>query len=118
LVRACGVIGICLRTFKRWRKAFLVDGNGEDRRNGSGRLMSHQLSEEERQRILLTCNQPEYATLPPGQIVPALADQVQRACLKERCHRPSGFGSRQCQQSPLILHADNGNALAAGFCLQ
>jgi hypothetical protein len=74
LVRACGVIGICLRTFKRWRKAFLVDGNGEDRRKGSGRLMSHQLSEEERQRILLTCNQPEYATLPPGQIVPALAD--------------------------------------------
>ena len=38
------------------------------------------------------------------------ADLVQRACLKERYHRPSGFGSRQCQQQPLILHADNGNA--------
>jgi transposase InsO family protein len=33
------------------------------------------LAEEERQRILLTCNQPQYAALPPGQIVPALADQ-------------------------------------------
>ncbi|WP_409995711.1 DDE-type integrase/transposase/recombinase [Cyanobium sp. HWJ4-Hawea] len=33
------------------------------------------MSEEERQRILLTCNQAEYASLPPGQIVPALADQ-------------------------------------------
>jgi len=38
------------------------------------------------------------------------ADLVQRACLKERYHRPSSFSSRQCQQSPLILHADNGNA--------
>ena len=36
---------------------------------------------------------------------------VQRACLKERYHRPNGFGSRQCQQQPLILHADNGNAM-------
>jgi putative transposase len=25
LVRACGEIGICLRTFKRWRKAFAGD---------------------------------------------------------------------------------------------
>ena len=38
------------------------------------------------------------------------ADLVQRACLKERYHRPRGFGSRQCHQPPLILHADNGNA--------
>ena len=42
-------------------------------------------------------------------------DLVQRACLKERYRRPSRFGSRQCQQTSLILHADNGNALAAGF---
>jgi hypothetical protein len=26
-------------------------------------------------RILLTCNEPKYADLPPGQIVPDLADQ-------------------------------------------
>jgi transposase InsO family protein len=43
------------------------------------------------------------------------ADLVQRACLKERYRRPSGFGSQQSHQAPLILHADNGNALAAGF---
>jgi len=206
LVSACGVIGICLRTLKRWRKAFLGDGDGKDRRKGSPRLVVHRLSEEERQRILLTCNQPEYASLPPGQIVPALADQglyigsessfyrvlhqagqcnrrgrarlpqeprsvprlradgpnqvwswditylpttvrgvwlylylvvdvwsrkvvawdvaevesaeiaadlVQRACLKERYHRPRGFGGHQPQQKPLILHADNGNAMRA-----
>ena len=68
LVRACGVIGICLRTLKHWRKDFLGEGDGVDRRKGSARLVGHRLSEEERQRILLTCNQPEYAALPPGQI--------------------------------------------------
>jgi putative transposase len=75
LVSACSEIGICLRTLKRWRKAFADDGDGHDRRKGSPRLVLHRLSEEERQRILLTCNQAEYASLPPGQIVPALADQ-------------------------------------------
>ena len=75
LLRACGVIGICLRTLKRWRKAFLDDWDGVDRRKGSARLVGHRLSEEESQRILLTCNQPEYASLPPGQIVPVLAYQ-------------------------------------------
>ena len=75
LVRACGEIGICLRTHKRWRKAFVRDGDGVDRRKGSPRLVSHRLSKEERQWILLACNQAQYASLPPGQIVPALADQ-------------------------------------------
>ena len=75
LVSACGEIGICLRTLKRWRKALTGDGGGHDRRKGFPRLDSHKLSEEERQRILLTCNQAEYASLPPGQILPVLADQ-------------------------------------------
>jgi transposase InsO family protein len=56
-------------------KGFGGDGNGKDRRKDSLRLVSHGLSEEKRQRILLNCNQPEHASLPPGQIVPALADQ-------------------------------------------
>jgi hypothetical protein len=58
LVSACGAIGICLRTLKRWRNVCLGDGGGHDRRNGSHRLVSHKLTQEERQRILLTCNQP------------------------------------------------------------
>ena len=56
LVRACGEIGICLRTLKRWRKTLLGDGGGHDRRKGSARRVLHRLREEERQRILLTCN--------------------------------------------------------------
>jgi transposase InsO family protein len=37
--------------------------------------VSHRLTEEERQRILDTCNQKDFAALPPGQIVPILADE-------------------------------------------
>ena len=75
LVSACREIGICLRTLKRWGKSLVGDGDGKDDRKGSPRLVSHRLSDEERQRILLTCNQPEFAALPPGQIVPILADR-------------------------------------------
>jgi transposase InsO family protein len=49
----------------------------------------------------------DVAELESAQIA---ADLVQRACLKERYHRPSEFGSRQCQEQPPILHSDNGNA--------
>lgn len=69
------LLGVGLSTLQRWRRQFTGDGDGTDGRKGSQRLVSHRLSEEERQRILLTCNQSEFAALPPGQIVPALADQ-------------------------------------------
>ena len=76
--RACRLaelFGVGLTTLQRWRRQFTGDGGGLDRRKGSPRLVSHRLTEEERQRILLTCNQAEFAALPPGQIVPILADQ-------------------------------------------
>ena len=41
------------------------------------------------------------------------AELVQRACLRERYCRPKGFGANQSRQPPLILHADNGNAMRA-----
>jgi len=44
-----------------------------DRRKGSYRHVAYRLSEEERQLILLTCNEPEFAALPPGQFVPVFA---------------------------------------------
>ena len=69
------LLGVGLTTLQRWRRQFAGDGDGLDRRKGSHRLVSHRLSDEERQRILLTCNQSEFAALPPGQIVPILADR-------------------------------------------
>jgi len=75
LVRACDVTCICLRTLKRWRREFKAAVNGTDRRKGSSRKVAHRLSVEECQRIVLTCNEPKYASLPQDQIVPDLADQ-------------------------------------------
>jgi len=69
------LLGMGLTTLRRWSRQFAGDGDGIDRRKGSHRQVAHRLSDEERQRILLTCNQPEFAALPPGQIVPILADQ-------------------------------------------
>jgi len=77
-------MGISLRTLQRWRRQFAAcaggrDGHGRcdggDRRKGSARHVPHRLSEQERQEILAVCNQPQYASLPPAQIVPDLADQ-------------------------------------------
>ena len=72
------LMGVGLTTLQRWRHEFKADANGVDRRKGSTRKVAHRfhrLSVEEGQRILLTCNEPKYADLPPGQIVPDLADQ-------------------------------------------
>jgi transposase InsO family protein len=69
------LLGVGLTTLQRWRRQFAGDGDGLDRRKGSHRQVAHRLSEEERQRILLTRNEPEFAALPPGQIVPILADR-------------------------------------------
>ncbi len=64
-------------------------------------------------RRLPDCRQTQPPQMVSADQRPAdiAADLVQRACLRERYRRPSGFGSHQCQQQPLILHADNGNAM-------
>lgn len=70
---ACRELGITLRTLQRWTQT------GELRTDGRPLAVrpepANKLSEAERQAILTTCNQAEYASLPPSQIVPRLADQ-------------------------------------------
>ncbi len=71
---ACNLLGFSLRTMQRWRDP--TGTAGEDRRSSAQRpAPSNKLSEEERDRIVATCNAPEFASLPPSQIVPRLADQ-------------------------------------------
>lgn len=73
LAPACSIVGITSRTFERWTKG------GEIREDGRPTAKRpepcNKLTPEERQQVLDTCHQPEYASLPPGQIVPELADQ-------------------------------------------
>ncbi|CUH40986.1 putative transposase OrfB [Jannaschia seosinensis] len=71
---ACAALGLNPRTLQRWRDP--VGGICEDRRPSADRpAPTNRLSEAERDKIVATCNAPEFASLPPSQIVPRLADR-------------------------------------------
>jgi putative transposase len=67
--KACAIVGITLRCLLRWRD------DDVDRRSTRVQVPKNSLSEAEVQAILTTVNQPEFAHLPPTQIVPMLADK-------------------------------------------
>lgn len=72
--KACEELGISDRTYRRWTS--VVDGVQEDARaDAQHEAPANKLSTQERQAILDVCNDPEFAHLPPGQIVPILADR-------------------------------------------
>ena len=61
------------RTYRRWIQHGRVV---EDKRPFVKRpVPSNKFTDEEREAILTACNQPEYASLPPSQIVPRLLDK-------------------------------------------
>lgn len=74
LLLACEETFISIRTYRRWLPA-----SGEvraDKRSMTKRpTPNNKLSDEEVAAVLTVCNQPDYASLPPSQIVPRLADE-------------------------------------------
>jgi putative transposase len=73
LIPACETAGISKRTYERWCQGGEVK---EDKRKTAIRPEpKNKLSKEEYQCVLNIVNKPEYADLPPSQIVPALADR-------------------------------------------
>nr|WP_240946455.1 IS3 family transposase [Pseudomaricurvus alkylphenolicus] len=71
--RACDLLGISIRTLQRWEVGCSVRPDG---RPGAKREEPrNKLTPEERAAIIEVCNQTEYASLSPVQIVPKLADQ-------------------------------------------
>jgi len=70
---ACAALQLSIRTVQRW----LEDGELRvDQRPVAERpVPANALSDAERCEILAVCNQPDFASLPPCQIVPRLADQ-------------------------------------------
>jgi hypothetical protein len=66
---ACELIGVDARTVARW------ETRPQDLRQGPNSTPSNALTAEEQAAVLKVANSPEYANLPPGQIVPRLADQ-------------------------------------------
>lgn len=75
LHRASAELGLSVRTFQRWVRegdgAIAADGRTTVAKPAPG----HKLSEEEKQALLAVANSAEFASLPPSQIVPALADR-------------------------------------------
>jgi len=68
--KACEVLGIAGRTYQRWQHSGF-----QDRRQVVDKQPVNQLAEEERQQILEICNQEEFRSQSPKQIVPTLADR-------------------------------------------
>lgn len=74
LTVACTEVGISARTYQRWQTR--GENGGDDLRPSAVRpTPGHKLTEAERQQILAYANSPEYQSLPPGQIVPKIADK-------------------------------------------
>lgn len=83
---ACRAIGIAPSTLRRWRPS--GGAVQTDCRPTALRPMpSGRFSDKERQCLVDTCNHPEFASLPPSQIVPALADQGRYIGSESTIHR-------------------------------
>lgn len=71
--KACAQLGLTVRTLQRWTQGSAVkpDGRPLARRP----VPRNRLSEAERAQVLTAVNEPRFASLPPTQIVPRLADE-------------------------------------------
>ena len=75
LAPACAELEISLRTFQRWVREGDNAVAADSRTTSARPEPANRLSEEERSQILAVANSAEFGSLPPSQIVPALADR-------------------------------------------
>lgn len=101
--KACQIMGISLRTLQRW-KPINSETITEDQRPLIQRSEpANKLSPNEKKEVLKVCNQSEYASLPPSQIVPKLADQGVYLASEStfyRILREAGQNKRRGRSSP------------------
>ncbi len=108
--QACELLEISVRTYQRWIKGGNVKADG--RSEAERPQPSHAFTEEEKQDILAILNNPEYASLPPSQVVPMLADQGVYYCsessmyriLKAHNQQNHRGRSRKPEKRPLSTH--------------
>lgn len=74
LGRACEELGLSRRTWLRWQSES-GEVRGDARPQANRPQPANALTDEERQRVLAVACAPEFASLPPTQIVPILADR-------------------------------------------
>lgn len=74
--KACERLGITERTFYRWKKRKADTDSYEDGRpHADHSNPANKIPAEIRREIINICNRPEYASMAPCEIVPALADE-------------------------------------------
>jgi len=71
--KACEILRVSPRTLQRWKddRTPIAD----QRPTAARPEPKNKLTQEEKELVLQTINEPEYASKPPSQIVPALADK-------------------------------------------
>ena len=119
LAKACQVVGLSPRTVQRYRQDGHVKADGR-KAAAVDRIPANKLSENERTEILAIANQPRYAHLPPGQIVPDLADQGRYVASESSFYRvlrsaeqlsPRGRAKAPTHKRPEPLQATVSNQL-------
>lgn len=75
LAPCCELVGIDERTYQRWLPGDVGKIKEDARPHATRSTPANKLSDEERQAVLDVCHRPEFASLPPTQIVPRLADE-------------------------------------------
>jgi putative transposase len=112
LTPACEVAGISVRTYQRWTCD--ADVKADARPTACRPVPANKLTQKERARILDICHQREYASLPPTQIVPRLADKQQYVASESSFYRVLHEADQQHHrgrgQKPQRTHPP------AGFC--
>lgn len=71
--RACEEAGLSLRSYRRWFRAGEI--RADQRPEATRPSPANKLDEQERSEILAVSNQPQYASMPPSQLVPTLLDK-------------------------------------------
>lgn len=116
---ACKALSLSLRTIQRWRTQG-EDSVKADARQQAVRTPGNKLPQQVREQALALMNAPEYASLPPSQIVPRLADQdvyiasessFYRILREEKQMTHRGKAKPPSRKRPDSLQADGPNQL-------
>ena len=104
---ACKTIGVSVRTIQRWYNDKSKQVFEDERPTATRPTPANKLSVEERALILETCNSSEYASYPPGYIVPTLADDGLYIGSESSFYRVLNESGQLAQRAPTKLRVNN-----------
>lgn len=83
--KACEALAISVRTYQRWGEDGAV--KADQRPEAARPRPSHALTTEERTQVIEVMNSPTFASMPPSQVVPRLADDGIYLCSESTMYR-------------------------------